>query len=641
MAELSQYLPRLPFDTLAQFEATSGLMILNVDLETFQKSAANYATNTPTSQDIELYSIINHETYHYFQTLATGYQYLYASEMWRLILDEAKSQTWHGRVKRWKEWVKIRGLQAYALTILTGMNVRSLFASETWPLRVDQVSSQARPRKFKRLKEWVREKAIQIYVRTTITRMIAKDVKRFTGFQTLVRDQEKARTWEKSAHDDLSLLSANLPLLSQGFERLWARMKAPNGAGLSAIDLIEGSAIVFEHLLTHGREGLDDRLAKAWDAAGASYRRAFDVAQEICGARALDIMLPAIALALRYSNPPEAYPVLLKVLNASSPGTEISEARAVASIPPRIRTAGAYLGTALDVRRKQLRRKSRYTVYDDVLDKLEKRAWGFDEIDLLSDRGPAQKVDSFPFVTVVKEGPLHTNNLDPSVLTKRLVCGNLVLRTAKLPRFRRSAEKRLMDRMHPIAASLFDPMMAANEYNQLGLNYLNEGDVDQAEVMMKLALSIYVRHQHEKGIARQLYNLGLVYAARNDRDGAQEMYRESLAISEKIEDPEGIALAAANLGHQYMQAHRLEEAEALIRKALTIEARLGLKEGVAIDYCNLGRIYFARKDVEHTREFLTKAAELYRAVGKDNMANSIEEQLANLNKTPQNAVDST
>ncbi len=566
MANISQFVPGLPFDTLAQFEATSGLMFLNMDSEAFMQAGRNFAGNTPTPEDIELFSTINHETYHYLQTLATGYQYTYASEVWRLIVDEANAQEQQETNKRPKEKTK-KGLES----------------------------------------------------------------KRLTGFQRLANNAQQARVWENDAHGDLSLIAANFPVLARSFDQLWEKIKAPNSDGLSALELIEGSAIVYEHLLTHGRDELEDRLAKAWDATGETYRRAFDIAQSVCGPRALDMLLPATALALRYESPPEAYSFFLKSLHASVPGEEISVARATAAKTPRIPGAGKYLGTALDVRKSQSGNEGRYAVYDDVLDNWEKHAWDFDEIELLSNPGPAQRMGSFAVVMVVKEGPIRSN-LSMESLVRRLVCSSLVLRTAKLPRYRRDVEKRLVERIHPIIGTLVDPLAAADEYNLLGLQYLDEGDPDQAELMMNSALSIYESHQFKQGIAREKYNLGLVYVARNKHHRAQELYRESLAISEEIQDAQLIAQASANLGHEYMQVHRLEEADTLIRKALALEESLGLKEGMAIDCANLGKIAFARQEFAEAREMLARSAELYRAVGNDAMAGSIEEAMTEIGR---------
>jgi hypothetical protein len=580
-------------------------MVLNVDLATFQTAAQHYASQTTTPEDIALFSTINHETYHYFQTLATGFQYSYASEVWRLIVDEANA------LQRQRE-------------IQQATNQEEEKA----------VESQLRESARKALQPKAETEAILFKaLLANLEESSALEAKRWTGFQAMLQRVQKARSSEDSAQGDFSLLAAELPSLAEGFGQLWEKIKAPGVRGLSAVDLIEGSAIVFQHLLTHGRVGLETRLASAWDEAGETYRKAFDTAQEICGARALDIILPATALALRYASPPEAYVVFLEKLKACEPGTEISAARALASTPSQIEVAGEYMGTALDVRRNQHRSDNHYPVYDDVLDKLEKRAWGFDEIELLSDRGPAQQMNEFPFVTVVKEGIMRTD-LDSTLLAQRVLCASLVLRTAKLPRYRRAAEQRVVERLHPIIASLVDPKLAAEEYFQLGVKYLNEGDADQAEIVLERALSIYRSEQHVKGAGWTLYNLGVAYGARNDRERAQEMYRYALQAGDEVEDDELIARSANNLGDLYMKVDRLHEAEALIHRALAIAERLDDKASMALYCWNLGRIYYAWKQMDRAREFVVRAMDLYRTVGDQKMVQWIETGLAGMDDNP-------
>jgi tetratricopeptide (TPR) repeat protein len=575
-------------------------MVLNLDLEAFQTAARNYASQTPTTEDIALFSTINHETYHYFQTLATGFQYSYAADVWRLIVEEANAQQRQQKIQQAKNQEEEKSIESQLRESL----------SKAFQLK-DEAEAE--------------ESALP----ARLLEGTAFEAKRYTGFQTLVERAQKARSWEDSAPNDFSLLAAEMPSLAHGFRQLWQRIRAPSAAGLSVEDLIEGSAIVFQHLLTDGRGGLETRLASAWDEAGETYRKAFDVAQEICGARALDIILPATALALRYASPPEAYVVFLEKLKACEPGQEISAARALASTPLPIEVAGEYLGTALDVRRNQPTSDDRYPVYDDVLDKLEKRAWGFDEIELLSDPGPAQQIGEFPFVTVVKEGIMRAD-MDSTLLAKRVLCASLVLRTAKLPRYRRDAEQRVLERLHPIIASMVNPKLAAEEYFQLGVKYLNEGDADQAQIVLERALSIYHSERDVKGVGWALYNLGVAHGARNNREHAQEMYRYALQAGEEVEDDELIAWSANNLGDLYMKVDRLHEAEGLIRRALAIADRLDDKASAALYCWNLGRIYFAWKQMHRAREVLVRAVDLYRALGDQKMVQWIETGLAGM-----------
>lgn len=603
MAGLEQYLPKLPADTLALFEATSGLMVLNVDLATFQSAAHNFFTQTPTFDDIALFSTINHETYHYFQTLATGFQYSYASEVWRLIVEEANVQQRQREIEQANNQEKEKTLES---------ELKEFAKKELTP--TDETDATL----FEALL-------------TNFEVSSAREARRYTGFESLLQQAQQARSWEDSIQGDFSLLKAQLPSLAKGFSLLWEKIRAPGARGLSAEDLIEGSAIVFQHLLTFGREGLETHLANAWDDVPETYRRALDIAQDICGVRALDIILPATALALRYANPPEAYVAFLEKLNACDPGNEIAAARALASTRAEINGAGDYLGTALDVRRNQNTSDDRYPVYDDVLDKLENRVWDFDEIELMSDLGPAKQINEFPFVTVVKEGILQTD-LESTLLAKRVVCASLVLRTVKLPRYRRTAEQRIVERLHPIVASLANPKQAAAEYLQLAIKYMDEGDNDQAEILLERALSIFRSEEHVQGVGWALYNLGVVYGARNEGERAQEVYKIALQAGEEVEDDELIAMSANNLGDLYMKVNRLHEAEALIRRALEIADRLNNKASVALYCWNLGRIYYAWKQIDTAREFFVRALDLYRTVGDQQMAHSIETGLAEIDK---------
>jgi tetratricopeptide (TPR) repeat protein len=592
MSDLSRYLPRLPADILALFEVTSGTMVLNVDLATFQASGQNYTS--PRPEDMTLFSTINHETYHYFQTVATGYQYSYASEVWRLIGEEANAQQREREAQQANE-------------------------KEEQKAVASQLRDKIEPINSK----------LQI---PNLEEATAFEAKRYSGFQAQVQRAQMAHSWEGTAQDDLSLLAAELPSLAEGLGQLWKKITSPGVLGLSAEHLIEGSAVVFQHLLTHGIEGLESRLAHAWDETGKTYRKAFDIARELCGARALEIILPATALALRYAKPPEAYVVFLEKLKAGEPGKEIATARALALDPLGITEAGEYLGTASDVRSKQAGSDNRYPVYDDVLDKLEQRAWGFDEIDLLSDRNPAFQINNFPFVVIVKEGIIQSN-LDPTLLTKRVMCASLVLRTEKLPKYRRAAEQRIVERLHPVIASLVNPKLAAEEYLQLGIKYLKEDDADQAEIVLDRALHNYMIERDVQGAGWATYNMGVVYGDfRRDWTKAEETYRAALDAGESVKDDRLTAWSATGLGDVYMKVDRLHEAETLTLKALAITERLDDKATIALCCWNLARIYFAWKQRDEVRKFSLRAVDLYRMVGNQKMVKGLEAALADMDR---------
>ena len=170
-------------------------MVLNVSGDVFWESCVDYANHAQTKRDVELYSTINHEMYHYFQTIATGYQHKYVSDMWDVFIGEANA--------------------------------------------VVVAEQERKSRENSSLRWW-------------------------DGFNALVEAATQARNWEEQANkgSDLSVMRVQRPSLADGFDTLWSRVRERNAAGLSALDLIEGSAVIYQHALTYGRDHLEDRLAK-------------------------------------------------------------------------------------------------------------------------------------------------------------------------------------------------------------------------------------------------------------------------------------------------------------------------------------------------------------------------------------------
>src|SRR4051794_37131589 len=78
-----QLIPRLPADVLAQFESVSGLLIVNVT----QRELSVAAGRPADDGSMEVFAAINHETFHYFQVIGTGYCYAHMARMRRLVED--------------------------------------------------------------------------------------------------------------------------------------------------------------------------------------------------------------------------------------------------------------------------------------------------------------------------------------------------------------------------------------------------------------------------------------------------------------------------------------------------------------------------------------------------------------------------
>jgi len=59
---------------------------------------------------------------------------------------------------------------------------------------------------------------------------------------------------------------------------------------------------------------------------------------------------------------------------------------------------------------------------------------------------------------------------------------------------------------------------------------------------------------------------------------------------------------------------------------------------MAIDCTNLGKICFARKNLDQARDFLARSTELYRAIGNEAMADSIENAITEIGRAAESGM---
>lgn len=117
------------------------------------------------------------------------------------------------------------------------------------------------------------------------------------------------------------------------------------------------------------------------------------------GDRALELLLPAVALALCYTEPHNAYGPMLSALAASPPKETVDYGRKVAANLPPLPQAGAILGTSIQVRRND----DSYRVYDKFIDDLEAVRWGFDAYAALAEPTSMNRIGGFAFTIVTTD----------------------------------------------------------------------------------------------------------------------------------------------------------------------------------------------------------------------------------------------
>src|SRR5262245_2198364 len=86
--DVTPLLPRLNAQTLAQFDAMTGLLVVNVSQAEFLDAFLRWARREQS--DNQLIAAINHETYHYYQTISAGFPFHHMTEMVRTIAEHLR-----------------------------------------------------------------------------------------------------------------------------------------------------------------------------------------------------------------------------------------------------------------------------------------------------------------------------------------------------------------------------------------------------------------------------------------------------------------------------------------------------------------------------------------------------------------------
>ncbi len=305
----------------ALFEPVSGIMVMNITDDEFDAMRQG--------RDAQLEEEFAHEMYHCFQVYATGYQFRSVGQLRDVLLKEY--------------------LEKQSLTQASRRLVAHYWGKLYMKLAL------CVPKRYR------------FYAKA---RYLAK-----------VGLQDRAEIQQLFGSGQASVVGARFPALYNSLTKAKQQRLAAGRDGLSANDLLECSAAVYARMSLETSPANTTQILEYLDGLAETYSRALRKAVEICGERAKDIILPTVALALRYERPENAFCELARRVAESAPGEEIASAKKLAPALPPIEGAGEILGTAVESRYKIGRR---FDVYAEQMDALTSNSWGIDELDLLT-----------------------------------------------------------------------------------------------------------------------------------------------------------------------------------------------------------------------------------------------------------------
>src|SRR5438045_6980261 len=94
---LNEYTKQLDPDQVGMFEPVSGLMLINRSKADHAAAVGRYAAGDTTESDEELFRAINHEIFHFAQTVGSGYGFDRQRQLFSII---DKHENWSGLEER-------------------------------------------------------------------------------------------------------------------------------------------------------------------------------------------------------------------------------------------------------------------------------------------------------------------------------------------------------------------------------------------------------------------------------------------------------------------------------------------------------------------------------------------------------------
>jgi len=170
--------------------------------------------------------------------------------------------------------------------------------------------------------------------------------------------------------------------------------------------------------MTRARDRIEAQLAKLPPV----YRALLDATVQRHGDRALELLLPTAALALRYTHLHDAYLPLLALVADSPVGDALAHGRELSDCLPDIPAAGQILGTAVAVHQET----EQYRLYAAILRDLASGRWNADSCAFLADPDAMKLVPRFPLGAFTRDGYIGIE--DDKEFAMRTIVMGIVLR---------------------------------------------------------------------------------------------------------------------------------------------------------------------------------------------------------------------
>ncbi|MBL4715670.1 MAG: tetratricopeptide repeat protein, partial [Bacteroidia bacterium] len=161
-----------------------------------------------------------------------------------------------------------------------------------------------------------------------------------------------------------------------------------------------------------------------------------------------------------------------------------------------------------------------------------------------------------------------------------------------------------------IREAIKDKKEMADTYNNIGIIYRNQGEIEKTLEYFFLSLKIREEIKYKRGMAQSYNNIGFIYEDQGEIEKALEYYFLSLKIQEEIEDKIGMAYSYNNIGSTYENQGEIDKGLKYYFLSLKIREEIKDKNGMAESYHNIGVFLCKQNSLEEGMRYLKLGLEL-------------------------------
>ena len=183
-----------------------------------------------------------------------------------------------------------------------------------------------------------------------------------------------------------------------------------------------------------------------------------------------------------------------------------------------------------------------------------------------------------------------------------------------LPEMQKKWSENLKNRAFLNKKKLFKKGLA-DVYNNIGVIYKKQGEIEKALEYFFLSLKIYEEIKDKIGMAVSYNNIGAIYDDQGEIEKALEYYFLSLKINEEIKDKHGMAYSYNNIGLIYSGQGEIEKGLEYLLLSLKIEEEIKDKEGMASSYHNIGGVLCKLDSLEEGMRYLELGLGVFKELG--------------------------